>query len=257
MPSPDDHLDQTVVLPGAPLDQTVVLDAAPLDQTVVLDAAPLDQTVALASPPVDRTTALTAAPAARAAQPVPVPVPVPEDSATMLDEEAWPTPATGEFRRFGPGVPVPTATVPLGAAAAWHGEPAEPERRRRRTFWLIPLLVLLLVLGYLGWQWWSPALTVTGVAVQTDPAGPGCNGTQTVTGTLDTKGGAGTVTYRWHRSDGTISSDITQPVPKGEHHTQVTLRWTFEGKGSMNAVATLEVVSPGSQSAAASFTYSC
>ncbi|MFE0463063.1 hypothetical protein ACFW1A_27790 [Kitasatospora sp. NPDC058965] len=266
-------VDQTVVLAtppaGVPVDQTVVLSgppvAVPIDQTVVLSAPPvavppaaappaavvpvapvalaagaLDQTVVLPDPPLNRTSGLDQ-----------------EESATFLDEEAWPTPGnTAEFRRFGPGVPVPTTTVPEAAAVAWHAEPAEPERRRR-SVWLIPLLVLLLVLGYLGWQWWSPALAVTGVSVQTDPAGPACGGVQTVIGTVDTKGGAGTVTYRWLRSDGTVSDSITQAVPRGTHHTQVTLRWTFEGKGTMSATATLVVLSPGSRTASAAFNYSC
>jgi hypothetical protein len=265
MSTPDDNVDLTVDLSETPLDQTVVLPSAPVDRTMALSAAPVDETVVLSAAPLDQTVVLPAAGAAAAATAAAAagaaarPVQLgPDDSATLLDDEAWPTPAsTGEFRRFGPGVPVSTATVPLGAAAAWHAQPAEPERRRRGTFWLIPLLVLLLVLGYLAWQWWTPGLTVTGVAVQTDPAGPACNGTQTVTGTLDTKGGAGPVTYRWRRSDGTVSDKITQQIPKGNHQTQVTLRWTFEGKGMMFATATLEVLSPDQHTAAASFNYSC
>lgn len=227
------------------------------------------------------------------------------ESATLLDEEAWATPAatvelsdatvgttveapleatleatvpapagpltsTGEpradgLRRFGPGVPSATADVPALAAAVWHGttRPGEsaaagaPRPGRRRLGWLLPLLVLLAVLGYLAWQGSAQALSVTAVSVRTDPAGPACDGTATVIGTLRTEGRAGTVSYRWRRSDGTVSADIAQPVPKGSHQTDVVLRWTFEGKGAMAATATLEVLSPDSRTASASFTYTC
>ncbi|GAA2274136.1 hypothetical protein GCM10010430_70150 [Kitasatospora cystarginea] len=227
------------------------------------------------------------------------------ESATLLDEEAWATPAatvelsaatvettaeapleatleatvpapagssepTGEpradgLRRFGPGVPSATADVPALAAAVWHGtarpgEPAAaeaPRPARRRLGWLLPLLVLLAVLGYLAWQGSAQPLSVTAVSVRADPAGPSCDGTATVIGTLRTKGRAGTVSYRWRRSDGTVSAEIAQPVPKGSHQTDVVLRWTFEGKGTMAATATLEVLSPDSRTASASFTYTC
>ncbi|AUG82003.1 hypothetical protein CFP65_7422 [Kitasatospora sp. MMS16-BH015] len=219
------------------------------------------------------------------------------ESATLLDEEVWGTPvvpvapaatvelseateatkalvtpSTGDaptdgLRRFGPGVPSAPAEVPALAAAVWHGtvrpggeagavEAARP--RRRRAGWLLPVLVLLVVLGYLFWRGSAQPLAVTGVSVSTaDPAGPGCDGTATVTGTLRTEGRAGTVSYRWRRSDGTVSGQLAQPVPEGSHQTDVVLRWTFEGKGTMTATATLEVLSPGSRTAATSFTYTC
>ncbi|WP_441248536.1 hypothetical protein [Kitasatospora sp. McL0602] len=213
------------------------------------------------------------------------------DSATFLAAEAWATPAPAGttagleatvvapaglmeltdapgadgLRRFGPGVPSATTDVPALAAAVWHGtvRPGEsvaaeaPRPRRRRLGWLLPLLVLLAVLGYLAWQSSAQALSVTAVSVRTDSAGPACNGTATVIGTLRTEGRAGTVSYRWRRSDGTVSADLAQPVPNGSHQTDVVLRWTFEGKGAMAATATLEVFSPDSRTASASFTYSC
>ncbi|MEY9944957.1 hypothetical protein [Kitasatospora sp. GAS1066B] len=214
----------------------------------------------------------------------PRPVDPEVDSATLLDEEVWDTPAatvelpegtTAEpaatvelpededgLRRFGPGVPSSaTAAIPPLAAARWRGveppAPTEQSPRRRGSRWLVPVLILLAVLAVLVWQWWPNPLAVTGVSVRTDPAGPACDGTAVVTGTLDTDGGAGTVSYRWRRSDGTVSADLTQPVPKGSRHTDVVLRWTFEGKGAMAATATLEVLSPDPRSAAASFDYSC
>lgn len=71
------------------------------------------------------------------------------------------------------------------------------------------------------------------------------------------RGGAGTVRYRWRRSDGTDSGVLTQPVPNGRRSTDVVLRWTFQGKGTMQATATLEIVGPGSGSATVAFPYTC
>ncbi|WP_051969438.1 hypothetical protein [Kitasatospora azatica] len=242
----------------------------------------LDGTVRL-----DRTTNLRKAPATE----------TDTDSPTYLDGEAWGAPATtvelpdttvatvvlpavpadevpsqidghtDGLRRFGPGVPSTTATVPPVAAAVWHGtaHPGEPvagvatprPRRRRRPVLLVAVLLLLAVLGYLAWQRFAPPLAVTAVSVRTDPAGPNCDGTAVVVGTLETDGRAGTVSYRWLRSDGTVSEELKQPVRKGRHHTDVVLRWTFEGKGTMAATATLQVDSPTSRTAATSFTYTC
>ncbi|WP_280717419.1 hypothetical protein [Kitasatospora sp. MAP5-34] len=78
-----------------------------------------------------------------------------------------------------------------------------------------------------------------------------------VTGTLETNGRAGTVSHRWRRSDGTVSGEFTQPVAKGSHRTDVVLRWTFDGKGTMAATAVLDVTSPTAHSASTSFTYTC
>ncbi|WP_052390903.1 hypothetical protein [Streptomyces sp. NRRL B-24484] len=168
-----------------------------------------------------------------------------------------PAPAVQDgLQRFGPG-------VPPQAAAVWHGAtavppaPEQPKRRRRRWL-LLPLLLLLAVLAWLAWDRYGRPVAVTGVAVRTDNAkGPGCDGTAVITGTISTEGGAGTVRYRWKRSDGTDSGVLTQPVSNGRRSTDVVLRWTFQGHGSMQATATLEVVGPGSGSTSVSFPYTC
>ncbi|MFF2043394.1 hypothetical protein ACFVVX_23530 [Kitasatospora sp. NPDC058170] len=162
--------------------------------------------------------------------------------------------APGELRRFGPG-------VPPQAAAVWHGaavpDAQQPRRPRRMRRWLVPIAVLLAVLAFLYWRFTTPALAVTGVGVTTDPAGPGCGGTALITAAVETNGGAGTIRYRWLRSDGTTSDEIAQEVRSGTHRTDLVLRWSFEGQGSLQATATLDLLSPGPRTAAASFAYHC
>ncbi|MER6125067.1 hypothetical protein ABT173_20975 [Streptomyces sp. NPDC001795] len=186
--------------------------------------------------------------------------------------EVVPTTAvTGPEIRFGPGVPaaVRTGATAGSAAEVWHGTarpegppPGDERRRRRRRGrllggWLLPLAVLIAVLGYLAWQRYGPPLAVTGASVHTDPGGPGCDGTAAITGTLRTNGRAGDVSYRWKRSDGTVSDTLHQQIARGTRHPDVVLRWTFNGHGTMRATATLEVLSPDPVTASATFTYRC
>ncbi|MQS16843.1 hypothetical protein F7Q99_32820 [Streptomyces kaniharaensis] len=175
--------------------------------------------------------------------------------ATLVDVSPDEQPlGPGELRRFGPG-------VPPQAAAVWHGEAApdvsEPRRPRRMWRWLVPVAVVLVVLALLFWRFHTPALAVNGVSVTTDPAGPGCGGTAVVTAAVETNGGAGTIRYRWLRSDGSTSDEIVQDVRSGVHRTDLVLRWSFEGQGSLQATTTLEILSPSTRTAAASFAYHC
>ncbi len=158
-------------------------------------------------------------------------------------------PAEGELRRFGPGVP------PV-AAAVWHGgaEPARPGRRR----WWIVVLLLLLSLAVLAWRWYTPPLAVTAVTAATAPDGPGCDGTAVVTASVITNGRPGTLRYRWLRSDGTTSGELSQSVPAGGRQADLVLRWSFDGHGTMRATATVEILGPGQRrSAATTFDYVC
>lgn len=162
--------------------------------------------------------------------------------------------APGELRRFGPG-------VSPQAAAAWHGgtapERPQPRRPRRIQRWPVPAAVLLAILALLFWRLHTPALAVTAADVTSDPAGPGCAGTAVITAAVETNGGTGTLRYRWLRSDGTTSAEIAQDLPAGTHRTDLVLRWTFEGHGSLQATATLEILSPTPRTATTSFTYHC
>lgn len=176
---------------------------------------------------------------------------------------------TGGLRRFGPGVPAPdTSAGTAQTAAVWHGTvrpgdpgavPAGKGRRRRRALrgWLLPLVVLLGVLVYVAWQHFPSPVKVDGVAVRNDTAIQGCHSTAKVIGTLRTSGGAGTVRYRWRRSDGTASDELKQHVARGHRATDVVLLWSFDGPGSLTATATLDVLGPQHRSASVTFPYRC
>jgi hypothetical protein len=197
----------------------------------------------------------------------PAPPPPPAPDATAYPAAAG-TVHTGGPRRYGPGVPGPdTSSGTSQTAAVWHGtlrpdDPAAPPGRRRRRpralrGWLLPLVVLLGVLAWLLWQHFPAKVKVESVAVRNGQAVQGCRTTARVTGTLRTSGGAGTVHYRWRRSDGTVSDELTQRVPKGSRTTRVVLLWSFDGTGELRATATLEVLSPDHLTAATTFRYRC
>ncbi|GAB7188473.1 hypothetical protein ATKI12_8304 [Kitasatospora sp. Ki12] len=241
--------EETVRLPrgaAAPEEAEEAESATFLDPRVWGGAAPSGETTTLTDP------APTTGPATSAAASASASVSVSAGSAPPEERPLAP----GELRRFGPG-------VPPRAAAAWHGETVpesgrpRPPRRVRR--WLVPLVAVLLALAaFLFWRHLrTPALAVTGVTVTTDPAGPGCAGTAVVTAAVETNGGSGTLRYRWLRSDGTTSDELVQDVRSGAHRTDLVLRWSFEGQGSLQATATLRLIAPGTRSAGASFTYRC
>ncbi|MFE2284306.1 hypothetical protein ACFXDJ_09035 [Streptomyces sp. NPDC059443] len=165
---------------------------------------------------------------------------------------AEPDRVEGSVLRFGPGV---TAARP----APFPLEPA-PSPRRRPGEWrryTLAAVVLLAVLVYLGWQHYGPALEVRDVTVATDPKGPPCDTTADVVAVVRTNGRAGVLTYRWLRSDGTRSAQLTERVPSGQQEARLHLLWTFQGAGTYPAKAELQLVSPTQRTAAAEFTYRC
>lgn len=199
-----------------------------------------------------------------------VPHQVPQQVPQQASHQAAPPAATfaGGLHRFGPGVPggPDTSAGTVRTAAVWHGtvRPGEPvlppERRRGKRAlggWLLALVVLLGVLAYLLWQHFPGSVKVDGVTVRNATAVQGCHSTAKVVGTLRTSGDAGTVRYRWRRSDGTLSDELKQRVAKGSRSTDVVLLWSFDGRGSLTATATLEVLGPQRQSASTTFTYRC
>jgi hypothetical protein len=176
------------------------------------------------------------------------------------------------YVHFGPGVPAPRppARAPDRATALWRREvsPAplveDPviARRRRTQRWILPLTVLILVVAvliyfFLGRTPTPLKLNVNGVTMQVSAPMLNCNGTERVTAVINTNGGAGTVEYRWQRSDGTTSGEISQPVASGDRHVSVALDWSFDGYGWLDATATIRVLGPGAGAAATPFIYHC
>ncbi|MEU9720105.1 hypothetical protein [Streptomyces sp. NPDC047976] len=171
--------------------------------------------------------------------------------------DAAPDRVEGSVMRFGPGVTAAMAP-PFPVVPAAPPGPRPPARRgggwRRYT---LAAVVLAAVLGYLAWQRFGPAVEVREVAVSTDPRGPGCGAAADVVAVVRTDGRPGTLTYRWVRSDGTRSEELTERVPAGRKEATLHLLWTFQGTGSYPARAELQLISPVERTAAVEFTYRC
>ncbi|MFD8024554.1 hypothetical protein ACFV6G_29570 [Streptomyces lavendulae] len=169
-------------------------------------------------------------------------------------EDAAPDRVEGSVLRFGPGVTAAMpAPFPLGPA------PSAPVRLRGGGWrrYALAAVVLALVLAYLGWQRFGPGVVVRDLTVTTDPAGPGCDRSADVVAVVRTDGRPGTLTYRWVRSDGTRSEELTERVPGGREEARLHLLWTFKGTGTYPARAELQLISPVTRSAATDFTYRC
>ncbi|MCX4776446.1 hypothetical protein [Streptomyces sp. NBC_01264] len=167
---------------------------------------------------------------------------------------AVPDRVEGSVLRFGPGV-----TAALPAPFPLYPAPAARRRSEWRRYTLAAV-VLIGVLCYLGWQRYGPALEVGDVTVSTEAAGakgPGCDGTADVVAVVRTNGRPGVLTYRWLRSDGTRSEQLSERVPSGRKEARLHLLWTFQGAGTYPAKAELQLVSPVRRTAAAEFTYRC
>lgn len=174
------------------------------------------------------------------------------DSTRRLPGEAQPDRVEGSVLRFGPGV---TAALPVPFPL--HPAPAPPRRKGEWRRYTLATAVLLAVLAYLAWQRYGPALEVRDVVVTTDAAGPACDATADVVAVVRTNGRAGVLTYRWVRSDGTRSEQLTERVPSGRREARLHLLWTFQGAGTYPAKAELQLVSPERRTASAEFTYRC
>ena len=187
------------------------------------------------------------------------------DETRRLDEDPDDTEA---YVHFGPGVPVPRPPAPDRATALWRGEarPAPPAEdpglawRRQTQRWILPLTVLILVIAVLIYYLWgrgASPLDVNGATVRISAPVLGCGDTERLTASINTNGGAGTIEYRWRRSDGTTSDRLSQSVPSGDRHVNVVLDWSFSGYGILDASATIEILGPGAGTATTSFMYHC
>ncbi|MFI7355416.1 hypothetical protein ACIBTP_15860 [Streptomyces avidinii] len=181
----------------------------------------------------------------------------PATTKRMPPEPVAPDRVEGSVLRFGPGVTA-AMPAPFPVEAAVVG--AQPPRRRRWAGlrrYALAAVVLAAVLVYLGWQRLGPGIEVRDVAVSTDPKGPACDAAADVVAVVATNGRPGTLTYRWVRSDGTQSEQLTERVPRGQREARLHLLWTFRGTGNYPARAELQLVSPGQRTAAVDFTYRC
>ncbi|MFD9723471.1 hypothetical protein [Streptomyces sp. NPDC059072] len=160
----------------------------------------------------------------------------------------------GSVLRFGPGV---TAAMPAPFPVTVPAGPAPHRRGAGLRRYALAAVVLLAVLAYLGWQRFGPALHVRTLAVTTDPKGPACDAAADVVAVVGTDGRPGTLAYRWVRSDGTQSEQLTERVPSGQRETRLHLLWTFQGRGSYPARAELRLLTPERRTAAVEFTYDC
>ncbi|MFJ9539729.1 hypothetical protein ACIRPX_21005 [Streptomyces sp. NPDC101225] len=185
----------------------------------------------------------------------------PEPDDTLVEPPAAEVPETvpdhveGTLLRFGPGVTAAVAHRTLRTLPALPA-PAVPLRRRMRRH-ALPALVVLAVLVLLAWQHSGRALAVDEVAVTARPTALGCDDTADVVGLVTTNGRAGTLTYRWIRSDGTTSGVLREVLVKGQKQARLHLRWTYRGKGHSTARAQLSILTPGHRTAATHFTYDC
>ncbi|MFE0037998.1 hypothetical protein [Streptomyces sp. NPDC059018] len=203
--------------------------------------------------------------------------PVPEDySATALASHWSELPDTppdaieGTVLRVAPAGPARPRARRAGDVPPPVGHPAPPRGAEGpRTLgtgrswasgmrrYSLAALILLAVLLVLGWQRYGPGPTVRGVAVDTDPGGPGCDGTAVVTAVVRTDGRPGTLSYRWVRSDGTASEVLTERLARGQDTARLRLLWTFHGEGTLRARAELRLSSPSRHDASAEFLYAC
>ncbi|MEW2414370.1 hypothetical protein AB0953_11690 [Streptomyces sp. NPDC046866] len=180
-----------------------------------------------------------------------LPLPAQDGPAQAQAQEAVADRIEGSVMRFGPGV---TATVP----APFPVVLAPPARRRggwRR--YALAGAVLLAVLAYLAWQRFGPGIEVREVTATAGAQDAGCDTTADVVAVVRTNGRPGTLAYRWIRSDGTRSEQLTERVPRGREEARLHLLWTFRGQGVYAATAQIELVSPEHRTATAGFTYRC
>ncbi len=177
------------------------------------------------------------------------------------------------YERTEPSLPTlePPAGPPAGdrdqAAQRPPGPPEWPGPRRastprRAARWrgAVSTLVTLAVAAGLGvflWDRTHQPLAVSGVAVSLAGPPPGCEATVGLVATITTNGKGGPIAYEWIRDSNEAGSPATVTDQAGHDTVQVTLTWSFHGKGTQQATAQLRVLTPNVASGSAHFTYSC
>jgi hypothetical protein len=288
-------IDGRVVLPSRFLDRTALLSAKQAwsahmanfvaaatheadHETTTTSQIAVGDATALTKPPDAARSLLAASPPTGLVSMPSVAIAAQPPTEVQVDQELAP-PGTGDGgdgeAQAGYGVPAnygsptsyrPSAEYRVRPTTGDSGvggpppAPAGPRRKRRIPRVALALGMVALLLAGVGVVYWilqpPGEFILSDVEVQ-PPAKPACNSTVDVIGVLSTNGGAGTVHYRWVRNDGQASKVLTVKIPARRERTEVTLRWTFEGKGTFDAEATLEVLQPTAKSDKGSFTYVC
>jgi serine/threonine protein kinase len=164
-----------------------------------------------------------------------------------------------------PQVPVwqsPSAVrADTGGIPNWP-QPPKPQRRPPRRRWA-SLLSTLVTLALAAGVWiyvyerTHNKLSITGVTVTVANQVLGCNRTADIIGTITTNGHGGPITYEWVRGTEPPGSALVADDASGKNTVQVQLKWAFHGKGTIQAVAKLIVLTPDSAEASITFPYSC
>jgi serine/threonine-protein kinase len=144
---------------------------------------------------------------------------------------------------------------------AWPGTvKARTKRRKPRWRGLVSSLITLAIVGGIGFYVWhrnqTQPLKVSSVKVALAGQPKNCASTVELTGTIVTNGKGGQITYQWTQN-GNAQSAATVTDATGQDIVQVTLRWSFHGKGSQQALAELQVLTPTSAVGNTQFAYSC
>jgi len=150
-------------------------------------------------------------------------------------------------------MPSPAAfSVPQVSAPVY--QPPKVKKKRRPFRLLLPLLLILLLAAgayYAYTRLFSgPALAVTSVTAEITHGSTGAVGhcptaSFDFTGTIQTNGGPGEITYQWIQPDGTPAQETPQSVNKGQTSIPASLHFTYKGNGSANGdKAQLKVLKP-------------
>ena len=164
-----------------------------------------------------------------------------------------------------PQVPVwqsPSAVrADTGGIPNWP-QPPKPQRRQPRRRWA-SLVSTLVTLALAAGVWiyvyerTHNKLAVTNVTVTVANQVLGCNRTADIIGTITTNGHGGPITYEWVRGSEPPSAPLVVDDESGKTTVPVQLEWAFHGKGTIQAVAKLLVLTPDSAEASITFPYSC
>jgi hypothetical protein len=131
---------------------------------------------------------------------------------------------------------------------------ASPRRRRRRWPIAVAALVALAALGLAAWRWWPEsapeALAVESVQSTLDPsdgAGSCPSASYTVSATVTTNGGPGTLQFAWELPDGRTSAARSVDVVQGQRRVDLSLDFELTGPTALAGSPVLVLTAPAEQ----------